>query len=155
MNGSRNKTAPAGTGQSDTDFAQATNPRDRKSGGGMLKKLKSRRNQSDKWPVVTEDQLRALGKDITPDHVLGLRAVTQGLYHGVSTVAYHACRVTGIFVGVVFIVFSPIVSFPLQIIFASLRIMCSTLTLRVSRSEILRRERCCLRSPNHRTVVSN
>lgn len=44
----------------------------------MLKKLKSRRSQTEKWPLVTEDELRALGKDITPDHVLGLRAVTEG-----------------------------------------------------------------------------
>ena len=44
----------------------------------MLKKLKSRRSQTDKWPVVTEDELRALGTDISPDHVLGLRAVTEG-----------------------------------------------------------------------------
>lgn len=44
----------------------------------MLKKLKSRRSQTDKWPAVTEDELRALGTDICPDHVLGLRAVTEG-----------------------------------------------------------------------------
>lgn len=79
MNGSRNKAPNTVKGQTDTDIGPATNSRDRKSGGGMLKKLKSRRNQTDKWPVVTEDELRALGKDITPDHVLGLRAVTQGM----------------------------------------------------------------------------
>lgn len=45
----------------------------------MLKKLKSRRSQTEKWPVVTEDELRALGKDISPDHVLGLRTVTKGI----------------------------------------------------------------------------
>ncbi|XP_062399407.1 protein unc-119 homolog B [Sardina pilchardus] len=50
--------------------------RDRKSGGGVLKKLKSRKNQPDRRPV-TEDELRALGKDITPDGVLGLRSVTR------------------------------------------------------------------------------
>lgn len=45
----------------------------------MLKKLKSRRSQTEKWPVVTEDELRALGKEISPDHVLGLRTVTKGI----------------------------------------------------------------------------
>lgn len=79
MNGSRNKTAPAiGKAQMDTDTGSAPKPKDRKSGGGMLKKLKSRRSQTEKWPVVTEDELRAAGRDISPDHVLGLRAVTEG-----------------------------------------------------------------------------
>ncbi|KAL2092473.1 hypothetical protein ACEWY4_012271 [Coilia grayii] len=50
--------------------------RDRKSEGGVLKRLKSRKNQTDRRPV-TEDELRALGKDITPDGVLGLRSVTR------------------------------------------------------------------------------
>ncbi|KAG7281804.1 hypothetical protein CRUP_037085 [Coryphaenoides rupestris] len=77
MNGSRNKPAPTVKGQADTAISPATNSRDRKSAGGMLKKLISRRNQSDKYPIVTEDQLRALGKDISPDHVLGLREVTE------------------------------------------------------------------------------
>lgn len=82
MNGSRNKTATTVKGQTERgerDIGPFSNSRDRKSGGGMLKKLKSRRNQTDKWPFVTEDELRALGKDITPDHVLGLRDVTQGM----------------------------------------------------------------------------
>lgn len=79
MNGSRNKPAPTvSKGQTDSDTGSEANHRDRKTGGGMLKKLKSRRSQTDKWPVVTEDELRALGKDISPDHVLGLRAVTEG-----------------------------------------------------------------------------
>ncbi|XP_041793114.1 protein unc-119 homolog B isoform X2 [Chelmon rostratus] len=78
MNGSRNKPAPTvSKGQTDSDTGSEANHRDRKTGGGMLKKLKSRRSQTDKWPVVTEDELRALGKDISPDHVLGLRAVTE------------------------------------------------------------------------------
>lgn len=47
----------------------------------MLKKLKSRRSQTDKWPLFTEDELRALGRDISPDHVLGLRAVTEGTFY--------------------------------------------------------------------------
>uniref|UniRef100_A0A3B3Z8E6 GMP phosphodiesterase delta subunit domain-containing protein n=1 Tax=Periophthalmus magnuspinnatus TaxID=409849 RepID=A0A3B3Z8E6_9GOBI len=50
---------------------------DRKTVGGMLKKLKSKRSQTEKWPVVTEDELKALGSDISPDHVLGLRDVTE------------------------------------------------------------------------------
>ncbi len=79
MNGSRSKAAPAvSTGQTDSDTVSETNRRERKAGGGMLKKLKSRRSQTEKWPVVTEDELRALGRDISPDHVLGLRAVTEG-----------------------------------------------------------------------------
>lgn len=74
MNGSKNKsTHSVSKGQADIS---ATNPKDRKHGGGMLKKLISRRSQSDKYPVVTEDELRALG-DISPDSVLGLRAVTE------------------------------------------------------------------------------
>ncbi|XP_056132148.1 protein unc-119 homolog B [Lampris incognitus] len=77
MNGSRNQTAPTVKGKMDTDIGSSANPRDRKSGGGMLKKLKSRLSQNDKWPVVTEVELRALGREISPDHVLGLRAVTE------------------------------------------------------------------------------
>lgn len=83
MNGSRNKAAVS-KAQKDADAGSETNHRDRKSGGGMLKKLKSRRSQPEKWPVVTEDELRALGKDISPDHVLGLRAVTEGTLCGVN-----------------------------------------------------------------------
>lgn len=60
----------------------ATAPvRERKTGGGVLKRLKSRRNPTavaaDRR-LVTEEELRALGRDITPDEVLGLRAVTRG-----------------------------------------------------------------------------
>ncbi|XP_029366640.1 protein unc-119 homolog B isoform X2 [Echeneis naucrates] len=78
MNGSRNKPSQTvGKGKADADSCSETNIRDRKSGGGMLKKLKSRRSQADKWPVVTEDELRALGRDISPDSVLGLRTVTE------------------------------------------------------------------------------
>ncbi|CAK6950413.1 protein unc-119 homolog B [Scomber scombrus] len=79
MNGSRNKAAATvSRGQTDADTGSETNHRDRKAGGGMLKKLKSRRSQTEKWPAVTEDELRQLGKDISPVHVLGLRAVTEG-----------------------------------------------------------------------------
>lgn len=79
MNGSRNTAAPAARpGPADPDAGSDANHRDRKAGGGMLKKLKSRRSQTEKWPAVTEDELRALGSSITPDHVLGLRAITEG-----------------------------------------------------------------------------
>ena len=58
--------------------------RERKSGGDVMKRLKSQLNQTDKQrPVVTEDELRVLGRDITPDEILGLCAVTRGMY-GVS-----------------------------------------------------------------------
>uniref|UniRef100_H2MII6 Unc-119 lipid binding chaperone B n=1 Tax=Oryzias latipes TaxID=8090 RepID=H2MII6_ORYLA len=56
---------------------QVTRKGGREADDGMLKKLKSRRSQTEKWPVVTEDELRALGKEISPDHVLGLRTVTK------------------------------------------------------------------------------
>lgn len=82
MNGSRSKPAQTvSKGQASADSGSETTHRDRKTGGGMLKKLKSRRSQTDKWPVVTEDELRALGRDISPDHVLGLRVVTEGKLH--------------------------------------------------------------------------
>ncbi|XP_061905689.1 protein unc-119 homolog B [Entelurus aequoreus] len=78
MHSSRNKTAPTvDTASTDADSGTDSKHRERKAGGGMLKKLKSRRSHTDKWPVVTEDQLRELGEDISPDHVLGLRAVTE------------------------------------------------------------------------------
>ncbi|XP_064822712.1 protein unc-119 homolog B-like isoform X1 [Oncorhynchus masou masou] len=74
---SRNKTAATVKGP-DTDIGPTANSRERKSGGGVLKRLKSRRNQTDKQrPVITEEELRALGRHITPDEVLGLRAVTR------------------------------------------------------------------------------
>lgn len=86
MNGSRNKPATAASnGATDPETGTEPNHRERKTAGGMLKKLKSRRSQSEKWPAVTEDELRALGKDITPDHVLGLRAVTEGEFGPVSS----------------------------------------------------------------------
>lgn len=79
MNGSRNTpAAPANAGQADSDAGSEANHRDRKTGGGMLKKLKSRRRETEKWPAITEDELRALRTNITPDHVLGLRAITEG-----------------------------------------------------------------------------
>lgn len=83
MNGFRNKpTETVFKEHADSAGDSGATHRDRKTGGGMLKKLKSRRSQTDKWPVVTEQELRALGRDISPDHVLGLRAVTEGEYSG-------------------------------------------------------------------------
>ncbi|XP_051525146.1 protein unc-119 homolog B-like isoform X2 [Myxocyprinus asiaticus] len=70
---SRNETATAAVNGSDSTAAVS---RERKTGGGVLKRLKSRRNQGDRRPV-TEDELRALGRDVTPGEVLGLRAVTR------------------------------------------------------------------------------
>uniref|UniRef100_A0A8C1H459 Unc-119 lipid binding chaperone B n=1 Tax=Cyprinus carpio carpio TaxID=630221 RepID=A0A8C1H459_CYPCA len=70
---SRNETAAAAVNGSDSTAAA---PRDRKPGGGVVKKHKSRRNQVDRRPV-TEQELRALGRDIAPDEVLGLRAITR------------------------------------------------------------------------------
>lgn len=79
MSSSRNKPSQAaGKGQKDAGKAVESSNRDRKAGGGMLRKLKSRRSHTDK-PSVTEDELRALGTDISPDHVLGLRVVTEGI----------------------------------------------------------------------------
>lgn len=55
--------------------------RDRKAagaGGGVLKRLKSRRSQVDSRPV-TEEDLRTQGAHITPEDVLGLRVATRGL----------------------------------------------------------------------------
>uniref|UniRef100_A0A3Q4BBY0 GMP phosphodiesterase delta subunit domain-containing protein n=1 Tax=Mola mola TaxID=94237 RepID=A0A3Q4BBY0_MOLML len=52
-------------------------PRDRKPGGGVLKRLKSRRSQVDSRPV-TEDELRAQSGHITAEEVLGLRGATRG-----------------------------------------------------------------------------
>ncbi|KAF3855996.1 hypothetical protein F7725_016719, partial [Dissostichus mawsoni] len=52
-------------------------PRDRKPGGGVLKRLKSRRSQVDSRPV-TEEDLRTQSGHITPEDVLGLRGATRG-----------------------------------------------------------------------------
>uniref|UniRef100_A0A3Q2GMJ6 Protein unc-119 homolog B-like n=1 Tax=Cyprinodon variegatus TaxID=28743 RepID=A0A3Q2GMJ6_CYPVA len=52
-------------------------PRDRKPGGGVLKRLKSRRSQLEGRPV-TEEELRAKSEPIRPEDVLGLRAATRG-----------------------------------------------------------------------------
>lgn len=56
----------------------APQQRDRKPGGGVLKRLKSRRTQVDSRPV-TEEDLRTQTGAITPEDVLGLRLATRGL----------------------------------------------------------------------------
>lgn len=56
----------------------AAPPRDRKPGGGVLKRLKSRRSQVDSRPV-TEEDLRSQSGAIAPEDVLGLRVATRGL----------------------------------------------------------------------------
>ncbi|XP_068451174.1 protein unc-119 homolog B-like [Clinocottus analis] len=47
-------------------------------GGGLLKRLKSRRSQVDSGPVVTEEDLRTRSGHITPEDVLGLRGAARG-----------------------------------------------------------------------------
>lgn len=61
----------------DAEPGSAAGDRERRSGGGVMKRLKPRRSQPERRPV-TEDELRGLGRDITPDEVLGLRSVTRG-----------------------------------------------------------------------------
>lgn len=56
----------------------AAPPRDRKPGGGVLKRLKSRRSQQVDGRAVTEEDLRARTGHITPEDVLGLRVATRG-----------------------------------------------------------------------------
>ncbi|XP_061731627.1 protein unc-119 homolog B-like [Nerophis ophidion] len=51
--------------------------RERKSGGAVLKRLRSRRSQADSRPV-TEEDLRARSGHTTPEDVLGLRVATRG-----------------------------------------------------------------------------
>lgn len=52
--------------------------RERKSGGGVLKRLKSRVSQVDSCRAVTEEDLRTQSGHIKPEDVLGLRAATTG-----------------------------------------------------------------------------
>ncbi|XP_005731349.1 protein unc-119 homolog B-like isoform X1 [Pundamilia nyererei] len=56
----------------------AAPPRDRKPGGGVLKRLKSRRSQQVDGRAVTEEDLRARTGHMTPEDVLGLRVATRG-----------------------------------------------------------------------------
>ncbi|XP_056462142.1 protein unc-119 homolog B-like [Gadus chalcogrammus] len=55
----------------------AAPPRERKSNGGVLKRLRSRRGQVESRPV-TEEDLRTQSGQITADEVLGLRVATRG-----------------------------------------------------------------------------
>lgn len=56
----------------------AAPPRERKAGGGVLKRLKSRRSQVESRPV-TEEDLRDQTGPVVPEDVLGLRVATRGL----------------------------------------------------------------------------
>ncbi|XP_067360298.1 protein unc-119 homolog B-like isoform X3 [Channa argus] len=57
--------------------AAAAPPRAAKTGGGVLKRLKSRRSQLETRPV-TEEDLRTQTGPITPEDVLGLSVATRG-----------------------------------------------------------------------------
>lgn len=70
--------APVADSVSGAGHSAAAPQRDRKTGGGLLKRLKSRRSQVDSRPV-TEEDLRTQGVHITPEDVLGLRVATRGL----------------------------------------------------------------------------
>lgn len=75
--------APVADNVSGGGHSTAAPPRDRKTGGGVLKRLKSRRSQVDSRPV-TEEDLRTQSGHITPEDVLGLRVATRGLSHPLS-----------------------------------------------------------------------
>ncbi|XP_029006901.1 protein unc-119 homolog B-like isoform X1 [Betta splendens] len=60
-----------------SERSAAVPARDRKAGGGVLKRLKSRRSQADSRPV-TEEDLRTQSGPITPEDVLGLRLAARG-----------------------------------------------------------------------------
>lgn len=70
--------APVAESVSGGGHSTAAPQRDRKTGGGVLKRLRSRRSQVDSRPV-TEEDLRTQGGHITPEDVLGLRVATRGL----------------------------------------------------------------------------
>ncbi|XP_018604239.1 protein unc-119 homolog B-like [Scleropages formosus] len=74
MSAPKSRGEPAAKNDTDSD-AGSPSSRERKSGGGVLKRLKSRRIQAD-GRAVTEEELRALGRAIGPEDVLGLRSVT-------------------------------------------------------------------------------
>lgn len=69
--------APGAENVSSSPHGTAGPPRDRKPGGWVLKRLKSRRSQVDSRPV-TEEDLRTQNGHITPEEVLGLRVATRG-----------------------------------------------------------------------------
>ncbi|XP_064824228.1 protein unc-119 homolog B-like isoform X2 [Oncorhynchus masou masou] len=60
-----------------TGHSSAAAARERKPGGGVLKRLKSRQSQVDSRPV-TEDDLRTQVGHITPEEVLRLPVATRG-----------------------------------------------------------------------------
>ncbi|XP_019736010.1 protein unc-119 homolog B-like isoform X2 [Hippocampus comes] len=68
--------APVADKSSGCGHGSAAPPRERKPSGGVLKRLKSRRNQVDSRPV-TEDDLRAQNGTVTPEDILGLRLPTR------------------------------------------------------------------------------
>lgn len=80
---SRNETTAAVNGP---DPAAASS-RERKHGGGVVKRLKSRRSAAERRPV-TEDELRASGRAITPEEVLALRTVTRGKHFNIISLLY-------------------------------------------------------------------
>lgn len=82
--------APVAESVSGGGHSTAAPQRDRKTGGGVLKRLKSRRSQVDSRPV-TEEDLRSQDGHITPEDVLGLRVATRGL--GLSILRWSICDV--------------------------------------------------------------
>lgn len=78
--------APVAESVSGGGHSTAAPQRDRKTGGGVLKRLKSRRSQVDSRPV-TEEDLRSQGGHITPEDVLGLRVATRGLSLSIKPVS--------------------------------------------------------------------
>ncbi|XP_048876037.1 protein unc-119 homolog B-like isoform X1 [Brienomyrus brachyistius] len=75
MSGPRARSEPTAANNDEAADLGSPPTRDRKSGGGVLKRLKSRRIQADSR-IVTEDELRTLGRPIAPEDALGLRTVT-------------------------------------------------------------------------------
>nr|XP_057929863.1 protein unc-119 homolog B-like [Doryrhamphus excisus]XP_057929868.1 protein unc-119 homolog B-like [Doryrhamphus excisus]XP_057929878.1 protein unc-119 homolog B-like [Doryrhamphus excisus] len=69
--------APVAENVSGGNHGSAAPSRERKSSGGVLKRLKSRRNEVDSRPV-TEEDLRAQNGYTTAEDVLGLRVATRG-----------------------------------------------------------------------------
>ncbi|KAK5622215.1 hypothetical protein CRENBAI_007823 [Crenichthys baileyi] len=69
--------APVAENVSSGGHGSSAPPRDRKPGGGVLKRLKSRRSQVESRPV-TEEELRTKNGHISPEDVLGLRVATRG-----------------------------------------------------------------------------
>ncbi|MEQ2228262.1 hypothetical protein ILYODFUR_007180 [Ilyodon furcidens] len=68
--------APVAENVSSGGHGSSAPPRDRKPGGGVLKRLKSRRSQVESRPG-TEEELRTKNGHISPEDVLGLRVATR------------------------------------------------------------------------------